>query len=110
MKSQTFPACVLYALGSLIFGLAVLWDFASVKLWLSRIKNGAGPSAVPIVSWVIYFIWIVICRDVFGELWTGRRWPAILNLRNIRDLSLLTLFHLCCHGAIPGLYQRWLIW
>jgi hypothetical protein len=103
-------ASALYFAGLLLFGLAIIVDLVSMIVLMRRLKRGSGPSPVPVVSWIIYFLWIMIFRGILGSLLTGSHAPAVFTLRDWRDFGLLTVFHLCSQFVIPGIFWRWLIW
>ena len=93
----------LYYLGLALFWMAVAADLSSTLLWVLAIKRGHGPSGIPVVPWVIYFLWIMVFRDLLAV--PSR--PSGLSLYNLRDLGLATAFHLLCQYAIPLAYCRW---
>jgi hypothetical protein len=99
---------VLYNVGLLLFGHAVFWDLVSVVLIIRWHKNGIGASAVPVLSWIVYFLWIIVLRDLLRALRTGRHTPDTMTLRDWRDFGMMTVFHLCCHVLIPWVSWRWL--
>jgi hypothetical protein len=108
MNIASLVGTVLYDLGLLLFGLAVFWDLVSMVLIVRRLKNGSGPSAVPVVSWIIYFLWIIVLRDMLGALRMGRHGHDTMTLRDWRDFGTMTVFHLCCHALVPWVCWRWL--
>jgi hypothetical protein len=99
-----------YDLGLLLFGLAVFWDLVSMVLIIRRLKNGFGTSAVPALSWIIYFLWIYVFRNIGGQLRTGRHANDLMTARDWQELGVMTVFHLCCQALIPWMYWRWLKW
>jgi hypothetical protein len=110
MNIASLVGTALYDLGLMLFALAVFWDLVSLVLIIRRLKNGSGPSAVPLVSWLIYFLWIYDFRNIGGQLRTGRHTRDLMSARDWRDLGMMTVFHLCCHALVPWIYWQWLKW
>jgi hypothetical protein len=110
MSIASLIGALLCDLGLLLFGLAVFWDLVSMVLIIRWLKNGFGPSAVPAVSWIIYFLWIYVFRNIGGQLRTGRHTHDFMTARDWQELGVMTVFHLCCHALVPGIYRLWLKW
>jgi hypothetical protein len=76
----------------LLIGLSL--DLLSLHLELGYNKRGYGPSGVPVVSWLLYFLAVLMI-------------PWSLGARML-FLALLTIFHVACHYLIPEAHKRWL--
>jgi hypothetical protein len=74
-------------IGLNLVSLGVYLDILSMRLYLSRHKHGHGPSGVPLVG--LLFYWIVILH------W-GAEWPTKLT-----TLALFTVFHIAAQYIIP---------
>jgi len=92
-----------YGIGLALIAFAVAADLLTLFLLLRRVKRGRGPSGIPGVSWVIYFLWIM----VFRPLLSSPPWSPMVSLLNLRDLAAATLFHLACQCALPWAYAGW---
>ncbi len=79
-----------FAVGAVFLGLAVCIDLVSLVLWLRLYKRGSGPSGIPVVSWLIYFVVCQARQSLFDLLW-------------------LTLFHASCQYLVPFFYFRLLL-
>jgi hypothetical protein len=71
--------------------LGILLDVASLYLGITRNNKGHGPSGIPIVSLITYFIY-------FGYLSDKD------SLSRIEYFILLTLFHVLCQFVIPRVH------
>lgn len=103
----TFLSTGLSLIGWLLFGLAVFWDGASLYLILARMRKGSGPSPVPLVSWMIYFLWLIVIRPLLEQLHAGHPAPLLAPAADLRLFGVLTLYHLLCQAGIPALYYLW---
>jgi hypothetical protein len=75
---------------------AIVWDLVSPYLILARIRTGAGLSAVPLLSWIIYFLWLAILKPLVEPLCHGLPLSTAADHGDLRLFGALTLFHLLC--------------
>ena len=65
--------------GAILIAFGVYLDVLSMRLYLARNANGHGPSGVPLVGLVLYFIVLLV-------------WEAPLTIK-LTTLGLFTAFH-----------------
>jgi hypothetical protein len=100
-------AGVFSIVGLLLLVMAIVWDLVSLYLILVRIRTGVGPSAVPLISWLIYFLWLIILKPLVEPLRHGLPLSTSADRGDLRLFGALTLLHLLCQWVVPEVYRSW---
>ena len=86
-----FLEVVLWA--GLLFGIAC--DLMSCRLSIRRRRLGSGPSAIPVVGWMLYVLRISVRPiDMLNQI--HRSWGFI-----VAAIFVATVFHALCQWFIP---------
>ncbi|UCH33798.1 MAG: hypothetical protein JSV65_14700 [Armatimonadota bacterium] len=104
LAAYPFALVFFPVIGPVLLPLFVLVDLGTLYLAIMKRKRGHGPSGVPLIPWVYYFLFSVFGVGLRDHLGLGTPWLRAVVAGMV--LILLTAFHLACQHLIPLWYDR----